>query len=104
MTKPIKKSDNKRTRTAILESAADLTGVRRNGQYGEPEVNLACAVALVSAYEKYAGNKHSKKHDLAITQGLLKLARIATGERKNIDNYTDVAGYFAIAGELGEQP
>jgi hypothetical protein len=40
-------------------------------------------------------------HDVACMMALLKIARTQTGET-NPDDYIDIAGYAAIAGELGE--
>ena len=40
--------------------------------------------------------------DVAIMMILLKISRHTQGEKINIDNFVDMAGYAAIAGEIGE--
>jgi hypothetical protein len=40
--------------------------------------------------------------DVAIMMILLKISRNNKGSKFNIDNFVDMAGYAAIAGEIGE--
>ena len=101
MSKPTPKQ--KSPRVAALETATQLTSTTRNAQYGAPLKNLSCAAALRAVYKEYAGEyKYSPAHDAAIEQVMLKLARIATGQTGNAENYIDGAAYFAIAHECQE--
>ena len=69
-------SENKTisVRAQILNEARHIVTGERESQYGKPE-------------------------DVAIMMALLKVARIATGAGK-VDNYVDLAGYAACAGEI----
>ena len=98
---PIKK-ENKKIRLQVLETAADLTGNRRNVSYGEPIINLTCATELKRIYREYVGHKYSPQHDDAMEAVLAKVARIATGQPGHTDNYVDLAAYAAIAAEVQE--
>ena len=40
--------------------------------------------------------------DVAIMMILLKISRSTQGEKFNIDNYIDMVGYAAIAGEIND--
>ena len=40
--------------------------------------------------------------DVAIMMILLKISRTTQGEKFNLDNFVDMAGYSAIAGEIGD--
>ena len=40
--------------------------------------------------------------DVAIMMILLKISRSTQGEKFNIDNFIDMVGYAAIAGEIGD--
>ncbi len=102
MSKPIVKKETRKPRIIILETAADLTGNRRNATYGEPITNLSCATELKRIYREYAGHKYCPQHDDAIESVLGKIARVATGQPGHTDNYVDIAAYSAIAAEVQE--
>ena len=40
--------------------------------------------------------------DVAIMMILLKVSRSNQGKKFNLDNFVDMAGYSAIAGEIGD--
>ena len=40
--------------------------------------------------------------DVAIMMILLKISRSNQGKKFNLDNFIDMAGYSAIAGEIGD--
>lgn len=82
-------------RKEILDTARDLICLDRNEQYGEPEISLEAIACLWSAYLRHS----IRSEDAAIMLGLMKVARMKTGEY-NADNYVDAAGYIAIAGEI----
>lgn len=92
-------------RSEILEEAAKIVTTDREEQYGSPENNFEVIAALWDEYllaRRYFKGFRFKitAHDVAIMMCLLKIARIATGQPK-ADNYIDLAGYTACAGEIG---
>ena len=77
--------------------------VDREAQYGSPEDNFQVIADLWNAY-LYAIDKDGEgivvtAEDVGIMMSLLKIGRIATGQKKD-DNYADLAGYAACAGEI----
>ncbi len=91
------------TRKEILNTAATLTTVEREAEYGKPEDNYSVIARLWESY--LLGAQHTRRsgtitpHDALIMMALLKIGRIATGQPK-ADNYIDAAGYLALAGEI----
>ena len=96
----------KKHKQRILEEAVQLTRDDRNRTYGEPQAQFACAADLTTAYLARVLAKNGGKitpHDIAMMEVLKKVSRIACGSYKD-DNYVDLVGYGAIAGELkGEE-
>lgn len=88
------------SRKSILNRAEEIVCNIREAQYGAPENNFGLTAALWALYlsEKPRGEEPTA-HDVAVMMALLKIARIATGQVK-ADNYIDLAGYAALAGEL----
>ena len=84
-------------RKEILETAAKYTTVDREQQYGSPEDNFRIIANLWNVYLGDDGNLTPE--DVAIMMALLKIGRIASGQIKE-DNYIDLAGYAACAGEI----
>lgn len=93
-TEPKKKT----TRAEILETAIKMVDGSRNHDHGEPENNFETIANLWSIYT----GKELCSEDVAIMMILLKVARIASG-KYNPDNYVDIAGYAACAGEIAEE-
>lgn len=86
---------SKTTRSYILATADEIVNGVRNESYGNPEDNFQKIAALWSSY---TGHDYSA-HDVAIMMMLLKIARTSTGTG-SMDNYVDIAGYAACAGEI----
>lgn len=87
-------------RKDILETAGSYVTVDRETQYGSPEDNFGIIADLWHTY--LLGCTHGgdlNAEDVAIMMCLLKVARIASGQKKD-DNYIDLAGYAACAGEI----
>jgi hypothetical protein len=82
-------------RSAILAKAAECVTGQRVDDYGNPENNFAVIAEFWSTYTKHT----ITAHDVAVMMALLKIARISSGHGKT-DNYIDLAGYAACAGEL----
>lgn len=83
-------------RNDILEAAGRCINGERQQDYGRPENNFSRIARL---WEAYSGIPY-KPEEVAIMMALLKVARIASGRKA--DNYIDLAGYAALAGELAD--
>lgn len=99
-------SENKKVsvRAQILDEAKHIVTGERESQYGRPEDNFRTIAELWEVYLQkrcVAGGFYVEilPEDVAIMMALLKVARIATGAGK-VDNYVDLAGYAACAGEI----
>ena len=82
-------------RKEILDTAAQCVTTDREEQYGSPEDNFA----LIGAYWTIYTGRQITAHDVGVMMSLLKIARIQSGQAK-ADNYVDLAGYAACAGEI----
>lgn len=88
------------TRSEILKAAERCVCTDRNQQYGEPEDNFRIIAALWNVYLFGRGAKSQlNPADVGAMMALFKLGRIATGGDKS-DNFIDLAGYAACAGEI----
>lgn len=87
------------TRKQFLNEAEKIITVDREKQYGTPENSFTVIAELWNAYDKCKTKQADTAEDVAIKMALLKIARIITGEVKN-DNYIDLIGYSACAGEI----
>ena len=85
-------------RTEILDAAKVCVSGQREQDYGKPENNFARIAKLWNAY---TGHGYAPA-DVAVMLALLKVARIGSG-RLHLDNFVDLAGYAALAGELASQ-
>lgn len=83
------------TRKEILEKAMSYVTVDREAQYGSPEDNFK---RIADHWSLYLGVPVSPE-DVAMMMCLLKIARIESGQTKD-DNFIDLAGYAACAGEV----
>ena len=89
-------------RKEILETAASYVTVDREAQYGSPEDNFQTIADLWNVYLYGIAKDESYEicaEDVAVMMCLLKIGRIASGQKKD-DNYIDLAGYAACAGEI----
>lgn len=94
------------TRKEILEATARCVTGSRPEDYGSPEDNFSTIAQLWAAYIKAACVAPSAQvdiggKDVALMMALLKIAR-ATKSNKE-DNYVDLAGYAACAGEIATE-
>lgn len=81
-------------RSDILNTALSLVRETREQEYGSPQENFKLIGKL---WSDYTGAKIDSS-DVAVMMCLLKAARAKTGIKE--DNYVDMAGYAALAGEL----
>lgn len=84
-------------RDEILAAAHVCVCGEREEDYGTPEDSFALIARLWNAY---LGDNVTDAHDVAMMMALLKVARIRKGNKA--DNYMDLAGYAACAGEIAE--
>lgn len=93
-------------RAEILEAARVCVCGEREQDYGKPDNNfetigLLWGVYLRAAHPELAkvmAINHITAKDVAVMMSLLKVGRIATGNKE--DNFVDLAGYAACAGEI----
>ncbi len=84
-------------RAHILDSAKEAVTKDRAATHGNPEDTFGRLAALWSAYLGVPVTAV----DAALMLGLLKVAR-AKGNPGHDDNFIDLAGYAACAGELAK--
>lgn len=82
-------------RTEILKKANECVMGDREQDYGSPESNFQLIANLWSAYL----DTEISAVDVAMMMAMLKIARIKSG-RLHEDNFIDLAGYAACAGEI----
>lgn len=82
-------------RSTILKAAEQCVCHDRQDAYGSVEDNFGLIGGLWSTLLGTTINAH----DVALMMALLKIARAKTGLPKD-DNYVDLAGYAACAGEI----
>ena len=89
------------TRAEILKKAEECVNGSRQEDYGNPEDNFKTIAHLWMDYLHGTGQDLIEINacDVAVMLALLKVARIASGQAK-ADNFIDLAGYAACAGEI----
>ena len=84
-------------RSKILQSADTLVSKDRAAEHGEARHNF---VAIGDLWNAYLGlNKFITPQDVPMMLALLKMARTKENP-DNADNYRDLCGYGALAGEV----
>lgn len=94
------------TRSEVLKEAEKCVCGQRQEDYGTPESSFEAIAALWNAWIRAAYPKMRRfgecytltPKDVAMMMALLKVARAAAGDKA--DNYVDLAGYAACAGEI----
>ena len=95
------------TRDEFLEQARICVCGEREQDYGSTEDNFETVGLLWTIYLRAAhpgireylkSNIGLSRKDVAMMMSLLKIARAAVGD--NPDNFVDLAGYAACAGEI----
>ena len=91
-------------REEILKTATKCVCGDREQDYGSPESNFSTIAALWEPYLKRKcvspdADVCVLPEDVGILLALMKIGRIASGNVKE-DNYIDLAGYAACAGEI----
>lgn len=93
------------TRSMVLEDARMAVCSDRNHQYGEPEDNFKMIAAYWNDYLEGIDHRKLTPSDIGDMMVLFKIARstLKTGAKKKGDNYVDIAGYAACAGEIASK-
>ena len=87
------------TRLECLKMADKCVNGNREQDYGTPENNFGTIAKLWNAYLHSVRKSDLEPHDVAAMMGLVKIARIGSGNAKE-DNWVDLAGYAACGAEL----
>ena len=92
------------TKKEILAKASDLISNDRNKSHGDAFNNHAEIAEFWNIFldKKLNPMASITADDVAIMMILLKISRHTQGEKTNIDNFVDMAGYAAIAGEISD--
>ena len=88
-----------KSRDEILEAAHKCVCGDREEDYGSPENNFRVIADLWNVYLGTDPDNGIDEIDVGMMLALLKIARIQSGRLKE-DNFIDLAGYAACAGEL----
>ena len=91
------------TKEEILKKARDLITGDRNETHGDAFQNHAEIAEFWNIFldKKLQPMADITAQDVAIMMILLKVSRSNQGKKFNLDNFVDMAGYSAIAGEIG---
>ena len=88
----------------ILKKAKELVTGDRNETHGDAFKNHAEIAEFWNIFldGKLQPMASITAKDVAIMMILLKVSRSNQGKKFNLDNFVDMAGYSAIAGEIGD--
>ena len=88
----------------ILAKANEFISKDRNETHGDAFKNHAEIAEFWNTFldSKLKPMANITAQDVAIMMILLKISRSTQGEKFNIDNFIDMVGYAAIAGEIGD--
>jgi hypothetical protein len=95
-----------KTAYEIATEAAKLVGGDRAQQHGDKGTNFNATAKLWNAYleiRKGGAAAPITGTDFALMMVLAKMSRVHTGSVFNMDNFVDMAGYSACAGEVAKQ-
>ena len=92
------------TKKEILAKASDLISNDRNKSHGDAFNNHAEIAEFWNIFldKKLNPMASITADDVAIMMILLKISRPTQGDKNNMDNFVDMAGYAAIAGEISD--
>lgn len=86
----------KHTRASILATATDYVTLDRAADHGSMEDNFSTIAAY---WNVHLGGAYVDAVDVGLMMAMVKLAR-AKSNKTHLDNFVDLAGYAACAGEL----
>jgi len=92
------------TKEEILKRAKDLISGDRNDTHGDAFQNHAEIAEFWNIFldKKLKPMASISAEDVALMMVLMKISRNNQGKKNNLDNFIDMCGYAAIAGEINE--
>ena len=92
------------TKEEILKKAKELITGDRNDTHGDAYRNHAEIAEFWNIFldKKLQPMADITAEDVALMMVLMKISRNTQGKKSNIDNFIDMCGYAAIAGEIND--
>ncbi len=92
------------TKEDILKKAKDLISGDRNDTHGDAFQNHAEIAEFWNIFldKKLQPMASITAEDVALMMVLMKISRNNQGKKNNLDNFVDMCGYAAIAGEIND--
>ena len=92
------------TKEEIIKKARDLITGDRNETHGDAFQNHAEIAEFWNIFldKKLQPMASITAEDVALMMVLLKISRNTQGKKNNMDNFIDMCGYAAIAGEIND--
>ena len=92
------------TKEEILKKARDLVTGDRNETHGDAFQNHAEITEFWNIFldKKLQPMASITAEDVALMMVLMKISRNTQGKKNNLDNFIDMCGYAAIAGEIND--
>jgi len=92
------------TKEEILKKAKDLISGDRNNTHGDAFQNHAEIAEFWNIFldKKLQPMANITAEDVALMMVLMKISRNNQGKKNNLDNFIDMCGYAAIAGEIND--
>ena len=92
------------TKEEILKKAKELITGDRNDTHGDAYRNHAeiAEFWIIFLDKKLKPMASLTAEDVALMMVLMKISRNSQGKKSNIDNFIDMCGYAAIAGEIND--
>ena len=92
------------TKEEILKKAKDLITGDRNETHGDTFQNHAEIAEFWNIFldKKLQPMASITAEDVALMMVLMKISRNTQGKKNNLDNFIDMCGYAAIAGEIND--
>ena len=92
------------TKEEILKKAKDLISGDRNDTHGDAFQNHAEIAEFWNIFldKKLQPMASISAEDIALMMVLMRISRNNQGKKNNLDNFIDMCGYAAIAGEIND--
>ena len=92
------------TKEEILKKAKELITGDRNDTHGDAYRNHAEIAEFWNIFldKKLKPMASLTAEDVALMMVLMKISRNSQGKKSNLDNFIDMCGYAAIAGEIND--
>ena len=92
------------TKEEILRQAKELITGDRNDTHGDAYRNHAEIAEFWNIFldKKLQPMASITAEDVALMMVLMKISRNSQGKKSNLDNFIDMCGYAAIAGEIND--